>query len=442
MIVNHMIFIMSIKPSAFDNDDETQPDRFDDFEEGDEQRDDSYVMNFDVNDELDESSEELSSEEVLTRIESFVAHWIEQIGSNQLPLLSVGQKSISEKTNGSQTSSVQTRSLVSNQGAQCLGIARIFLIIEVSHELLRTKKTTTQRDIYYKLVKPPLISSPNDVNSAIQDVCTLLGVTRASLGITCASRGSVSGLIMIREPSLMAPWQDLSLTASGTNTSGYSIPGSIHHVNSLSLDLTSDWHDKRCFLLVVEKDAVFQRLTQDRLFDSVPCIIITAKGMPDLATRALCHRLSSLPNVVPIGLVDFNPSGLTILTTYKHGSLKSGDGDKFLIPNLKWLGLRSGAIRVIQEQRLVGVGGREGGSEDERSHVLPCTSELTRRDRSLAAGLMTRLERMGEGGWCDELRVMTEEGWKSDLESLYSSAGGISAMTPSIARSIIRGDYI
>jgi meiotic recombination protein SPO11 len=41
---------------------------------------------------------------------------------------------------------------------------------------------------------------------------------------------------------------------------------------------------------VVEKDAIFQRLSEDRLADRLPMVLVTAKGMPDLATRAFLCR--------------------------------------------------------------------------------------------------------------------------------------------------------
>jgi meiotic recombination protein SPO11 len=44
--------------------------------------------------------------------------------------------------------------------------------------------------------------------------------------------------------------------------------------------------------LVVEKDAIFQRLAEDRLWEVLPCVLITAKGFPDLATRAFLHKVS------------------------------------------------------------------------------------------------------------------------------------------------------
>ena len=44
------------------------------------------------------------------------------------------------------------------------------------------------------------------------------------------------------------------------------------------------------FILVIEKDAIFQRLTEDRLAERVPCVLVTAKGQPDLATRCVGGR--------------------------------------------------------------------------------------------------------------------------------------------------------
>ena len=39
------------------------------------------------------------------------------------------------------------------------------------------------------------------------------------------------------------------------------------------------------FILLVEKDAAFMRLAEDRFYKKYPCIIITAKGQPDVASR-------------------------------------------------------------------------------------------------------------------------------------------------------------
>jgi len=70
------------------------------------------------------------------------------------------------------------------------------------------------------------------------------------------------------------------------------------------------------FILLVEKDAAFMRLAEDRFYNTYPCIILTAKGQPDVATRCrpapaawprpallnLRSALRSLPSVSCAGL--------------------------------------------------------------------------------------------------------------------------------------------
>ena len=63
--------------------------------------------------------------------------------------------------------------------------------------------------------------------------------------------------------------------------------------------------------------AIFQRLIEDDFCDLVPSILITAKGMPDMATRVmLWHLHAAMPQLPVLGLVDWNPSG--ICTTLVH----------------------------------------------------------------------------------------------------------------------------
>ena len=55
------------------------------------------------------------------------------------------------------------------------------------------------------------------------------------------------------------------------------------------------------FLVIAEKDAIYQRLLEDGFPEQAQAIIVTAKGMPDLATRAFLHALmSALPHLRPV----------------------------------------------------------------------------------------------------------------------------------------------
>ncbi len=56
-------------------------------------------------------------------------------------------------------------------------------------------------------------------------------------------------------------------------------------------------HNHGCsYVVVVEKDAIFQRLVEDGFAEQTGAILVTAKGMPDMATRAFLHSLcTALP---------------------------------------------------------------------------------------------------------------------------------------------------
>uniref|UniRef100_A0A453RXB4 Topoisomerase 6 subunit A/Spo11 TOPRIM domain-containing protein n=1 Tax=Aegilops tauschii subsp. strangulata TaxID=200361 RepID=A0A453RXB4_AEGTS len=82
--------------------------------------------------------------------------------------------------------------------------------------------------------------------------------------------------------------------------SGHAITGDLNQLSRLNLS-----SDAR-YLILVEKDAIFQRLAEDRLYNQLPCILITAKGYPDIATRFILHRLSqTFPNMPIFALVDW-----------------------------------------------------------------------------------------------------------------------------------------
>jgi meiotic recombination protein SPO11 len=54
-----------------------------------------------------------------------------------------------------------------------------------------------------------------------------------------------------------------------------------------NIDKVEDMRSDAEFILLVEKDAAFMRLAEDRFYNRFPCVILTAKGQPDVATRWL-----------------------------------------------------------------------------------------------------------------------------------------------------------
>ncbi|KAG2425773.1 hypothetical protein HXX76_013398 [Chlamydomonas incerta] len=311
------------------------------------------------------------------------------------------------------------RTLLENQGAGALAYARVLVVLDAVHNLLRQGRTATQRDLYYTLLRPPLFAAPRDVAAAVADAAALLGVPRGGLGLTCCGRGAVAGCLRLRDGPA-APWLDCATAGPA----GRPLPGDLAAIGRLGLQLTAGYGagastagsaasagggggggGAGVYLVVVEKDAAFQRLAEDRLWERLPCVLITAKGFPDVATRAFAARLAAaFPAMQPVGLVDFNPAGAAILATYKYGSDRrlGAEGRAHPLPRLRWLGVRSRHLAAAAERHL---------------------QRLTPRDRALIRSLRERLS-AAEPGWVAELEAMEAAGYKGDIEALYHAAGG------------------
>lgn len=56
---------------------------------------------------------------------------------------------------------------------------------------------------------------------------------------------------------------------------------------------------------------------EDRFYTDYPCIILTAKGQPDVATRLFLRKLRMTLKLPVLALVDSDPYGLKILSAFQ-----------------------------------------------------------------------------------------------------------------------------
>jgi len=213
--------------------------------------------------------------------------------------------------------------------------ARIIAMLNLIHTNVRQGKTVTQREMYYcaSAKEPLLFSKVAHVLDSIKNIASLLRVNRGTLNITCSSKGLVAGLVSLRNDATQT-----FVDCSKLEGSGFSIPGDLKAIESVSIDAST------CdFILVVEKDAVFNKLLQEKIWERYPCAIVTAKGFPDLPTRAFLHRLASSgvrDTCTIFVLVDWNPAGLWIYSTYVTGGASNvNESTRYAIPNTVFLGV-------------------------------------------------------------------------------------------------------
>ncbi|XP_063236186.1 meiotic recombination protein SPO11 isoform X2 [Bacillus rossius redtenbacheri] len=246
----------------------------------------------------------------------------------------------------------------------------------------------TDRELYYQHVG--LSEGQGEVDAAMRDVCSLLGSSSWDLGVLPTSKGLVAGRLAIET----GDGATLDCRAHGD---GLLVPQSVMEIRSMTSDAK--------YVLIVEKDAVFQKLlTEGVTSQPAPCILITGKGYPDVNTRLLVQRIWETFGLPMFVLTDADPHGIEIMCVYRFGSLGMSTESHFLAtPAVRWLGVHPKDITVL-------------GLE---------TSPLTARDRLKIRELMLRPYMQSHAGIRDQVEVLLRLGVKAEIEGMASFATNI-----------------
>ena len=143
----------------------------------------------------------------------------------------------------------------------------------------------------------------------------------------------------------------------------------------------------------------------------LPCIIVTGRGFPDLATRALLQSLVVQLQLPCWALTDWNPHGLCLFLTYKVGSTNFGL-ESYCCPELEWLGVGSRDVDRLQ---------RCGSTEDWLQDSFQAFSQ---RDAAVVEGLLKRPVVQRDPRLVQELNAMQDRKQKLEIESLYAGPEG------------------
>ena len=168
------------------------------------------------------------------------------------------------------------------------------------------------------------------------------------------------------------------------------------------MDLITNIQSDAEFILLIEKDAAFMRLAEDRFYNRYPCIMITGKGQPDVATRMFLRLLTSTLKIPVIGLVDSDPYGLKILSVYAQSSKSmSYDSAGLATHGIKWLGVRPSDLDAydIPEQ---------------------CRLKMTEADIKMGKALLEEPFVKQNPEWVKELQLMLKRKEKAEIQALSS----------------------
>ncbi|HVS14872.1 MAG TPA: DNA topoisomerase IV subunit A [Thermoanaerobaculia bacterium] len=341
----------------------------------------------------------------LDKIEHLATHAVELAAKQIDPFVDVPTRALSNvafsesKRILEMGDATQRRSLFNmNQARKFM---QTFVVAKGCSQLLAEGKTTSIRDLYYMSKRTLGGSRENtfddqvESDPIIEDLEVTLGALREELHLFAAKRGSAVGPLTLVDAGDTI---DLSRMGSG----GWSVPGIVE-----SEVVQLEKHAAK-FILLVEKEAVWARLNEDKFWKRHKCILVTGQGQPSRGVRRLLYRLVKELKLPLYVFVDNDPWGYYIHSVVKQGSINLAfESARMAIPDARFLGLSS--------------------YDPGRFGIAPEVSiRLNDQDRARAKEILA-YDWFGDRKWQREIKHMLAEGVKWELEALSNK--GLSFVT-------------
>uniref|UniRef100_A0A669C1C5 DNA topoisomerase (ATP-hydrolyzing) n=1 Tax=Oreochromis niloticus TaxID=8128 RepID=A0A669C1C5_ORENI len=320
----------------------------------------------------------MSSQEILNRIESIILEIVTSLSKAEAPVLALPNRSSWANVRYFDLNMLQSVTTIrSDCPSSVTKFAQILKILSVIYRLVQSNSYATKRDIYYNNTK--LFGSQKAVDSIVDDISCMLKVPRRSLHVLATSKGLISGDLCYMEED-------------GTR---------IDCNSSSTVNIVSSAK----FVMIIEKDATFQRLLDDDFCTKLsPCIIITGKGVPDVNSRLMVKRLWDELHIPIFALVDADPHGIEIMCIYKYGSVAmSFEAHSLTVPSVMWLGLLPSDLQRLRVPK---------------DALIP----LTKRDESKLCSLLERPYLTSQPEWEKEMKLMQQNKVKAEIQSLTAIA--------------------
>ncbi len=290
-----------------------------------------------------------------------------------------------------------------------------FLVGSACKELIEAGKTTSIRDLYYLTkhtlgtTKQNTFEEQEESDPIIEDLEVTVDALREELHLFASNKGNLVGEITLVDSGD-------TIDARRMGSGGWGVPSIVEEET-----IQFKKHEAK-FVLLVEKDAVFRRLNEDRFWKKHHCILIHGGGQPPRGVRRLLHRMHEELELPVYVLVDNDPWGFYIYSVVKQGSI-----------NLAYESMRM----AVPKARFIGL-----SSFDKEKFGLPdnVTIKLTDDDEKRAKQMLA-YPWFEKKQWRKEIEKLMKSGIKLEIEALSSM--GISFVTDEfLPRKLREGDWL
>ncbi len=305
------------------------------------------------------------------------------------------------------------------------------LMASIIYEALLNNEYPTIRDLYYRgkhtiryrdykgrTVEENTWDEQKESDSVLRDIEVYTNLLREEMLILSKEKGKVVGDMRIRSGDDII---DLSKMGHGA----YAIEPTPDLIEFIDVNAE--------FVLVVEKDAVFQQLHRAGFWRKYKAILVTSAGQPDRATRRFVRRLNEELGLPVYILTDADPYGWYIYSVFKIGSITlSYESERLATPKALFLGVSMTDIFGDKE-----TGKKPYLSEVERRNFI---IKAKKADIKRAQELMN-YEWFKTPRWQKELKIFLEKKSKLEIEAL-TGKGLKFLMDTYIPQKINSGDWI
>src|SRR3990172_862952 len=205
------------------------------------------------------------------------------------------------------------------------------MVAAFTKELLEEGIHTSLRDAFYALKRTLQESNENtfdeqsESDPIIVDLEVAIDVLREQLHLTTDRKGIVAGNVVIEDRGDHIDWSKLG-------SGGWSIPSTVDEITFKKVDAK--------FVLVVEKNAGFERLHEDKFWQKTKSILIGTGGQPSRGTRLLIQKLNQDYKLPVYVFTDSDSYGWYIYSVIKSGSISLAHvSDRIATPEAKFIGL-------------------------------------------------------------------------------------------------------
>ena len=204
------------------------------------------------------------------------------------------------------------------------------------HQFVKQNLHTTIRGLFYQLkfslgedIDENIFSEQSESNPLIEDIEVALELKRENLNLNANRKGVLAGNMRVVD---RFGDEKIEIDCTKQGRSGWAIPSDV--------DNDIEFVDvKAKYVLVVEKDALWQRLNEDQLWKKENCIIMTPQGQAARGTRRLIRKLAD--NGLPVYVfTDCDAWGWYIYWTIKTGSINLAYiGEDVATPEARYIGV-------------------------------------------------------------------------------------------------------